>query len=122
MFKKYDISLAKDVILSVKISSLYGSTLQCCFKVKGELLGLKSHVKEDRDSGMICINSKNMWDENNEPYVHPKHYNQVLFYPDVLDKDWWFVLRHDPRSKHLFENNNVIMPNEEDNLGEGNEQ
>jgi hypothetical protein len=23
----------------------------------------RNNVKEDRDSGMICINSKNMWDE-----------------------------------------------------------
>ena len=60
-----------------------------------------------------------MWDEAKEPYVFPKHYNQVFFYPDVLDRDWWFVLRQDPRSKHIFENNNVIMPNEmEDNEGD----
>jgi hypothetical protein len=43
---------------------------------------------------------------------------KCFFYPDVLDKDWWFVLRHDPRSKHIFENNNVIMPSEEDNEGD----
>ena len=42
------------------------------------------------------------------------------FYPDVLDRDCWFVLRHDPRSKHLFENNNVVMSNDEDNQGDGN--
>jgi hypothetical protein len=74
-----------------------------------------SNVKEDHDSGIICINSKKMWDENKEPYVFPKHYNQVFFYPDVLDRDWWFILRHDLRSKHIFENNNVIMPSKEDN-------
>ena len=57
-----------------------------------------------------------------EPYVFPKHCNQVSFYPNVLDQEWWFVLRHDPRSKHLFENNNVIMPRNEDNQGDGNEK
>jgi hypothetical protein len=42
-------------------------------------------------------------------------------FPDVLDGDWWFVLRNDSRSKHVFENNNVTMPSEEDNQGDGNE-
>ena len=57
-----------------------------------------------------------MWDEAKEPYVFPKHCKQVLFYPDVFYRDWWFVLRHDPRSKHIFENNSVIKPIElEDN-------
>lgn len=50
-----------------------------------------------------------------EPYVFPKHCNQVFFYLDVLYQDWWFVLRHDPRYKQLFYNNNVVMPNYEDN-------
>ena len=40
----------------------------------------------------------------------------MFFYPNVLDMDWWFVLRHDPRSKNIFENNSVIMSSElEDN-------
>ena len=74
---------------------------------------------EDHDSRLICINSRKMWDEAKEPYVFPKHYNQVFFYLDVLDRDWWFVLRHDPRSKHIFEKNSVIMPSElEDNEGD----
>ena len=60
-----------------------------------------------------------MWDEAKEPYVLPKHCNQVFFYPDVLDRDWWFRLTHDPRSKHIFEKNSVIMPCElEDDKGE----
>ena len=43
----------------------------------------------------------------------------MFFYPDVFDRDWWFVLRHDPRSKHIFENNIVVMPSElEDNQGD----
>ena len=45
-----------------------------------------------------------MWDENKEPYVYTKHHNHFFFYPDVLDRDWWFILGHDTRSKHLFEN------------------
>ena len=60
-----------------------------------------------------------MWDEFKEPYVFPKHYNQVFFYLDVLDKYWWFILRHDLRYKHVFENNNVIMPTKEDNKVDG---
>ena len=79
-----------------------------------------NNVKEDCDSGLICINSKKMWDESKEPYVFLEHYNQVLFYLDVLDRDWWFILRHDPRSKHAFENNSVSMPTEEDNEGDDN--
>jgi hypothetical protein len=61
-----------------------------------------------------------MWDEAKDPYVFPKHCNEVLFYPDVLDRDWWFVLRCNPRSKHIFENNSVIMSSEEDNEGDDN--
>ena len=62
----------------------------------------RNNVKEDHNSSLICINSRKMWDEA-EPYVFPKHCNQVFFYPYVLDRDWWFVLRRDPRSKHIFE-------------------
>ena len=79
-----------------------------------------SKVKEYHESGLICMNSIRMWRETKEPYVFPKNWNQVSFYSDVLDRDSWFVLRHDPRSKHLFENNNVIMPSVEDNHGDGN--
>ena len=61
-----------------------------------------------------------MWDESKEPYIFPKHCNQVFFYPHVLDRYWWFILRHDPRSKHVFKNKNVIMPIEEDNEHDGN--
>ena len=60
-----------------------------------------------------------MWDEAKEPYVFPKHCNQMFFYLDVLDRDWWFVLRRDPRSKHSFEKNSVIILSElEDNEGD----
>jgi hypothetical protein len=45
------------------------------------------NVKEDHDSGIICINSKKMWVETKEPYVFTKHCNRVFFYPDVLDGD-----------------------------------
>ena len=31
-------------------------------------------------------------------------------------------MRHDPRYKQLFENNNVIIPSDEDNQGEDNEE
>jgi hypothetical protein len=48
--------------------------------------------------------------------------NQVFFYPDVLDRNSWFVLRHNPISKHIFENNNVIMLSEEDNEGDDNKE
>jgi hypothetical protein len=39
----------------------------------------------------------------------------------VLDGDWWYVLRHDLRSKYLFENNNVTIPSKGDNQGNDNE-
>ena len=38
----------------------------------------------------------------------------------MLDQDTWFVSKQEPRSKLIFENNNVIMHNEEDNEGDGN--
>ena len=44
----------------------------------------QNNVKEYRGIGLICINSKKMWNEKKEPYVHPKHYNQVLFNLDAL--------------------------------------
>jgi hypothetical protein len=43
------------------------------------------NVKEDRDIGIICINSRKMWVEIKESYVFSKHCNQVYFYPDLLD-------------------------------------
>jgi hypothetical protein len=82
----------------------------------------RNNVKEHCDIELICINSKKMWDEAKEPYVFPTHCNQVFFYSYVLDMNWWFVLRHNPRSKHIFENNNVIMPSEEDNEGDDNRE
>ena len=57
----------------------------------------QNNVKEDRDSRLIFIKSRKMWDEAKEPDVFPKHCNQVFFYPDVLDRDWWFVLTYDLR-------------------------
>jgi len=60
-----------------------------------------------------------MWVESKDPFVFPKHCNQVFFYSDVLNEDWWSVLRH--RSKHIFYKNNVTMPSDEDNQGDGNE-
>ena len=62
-----------------------------------------------------------MRDETKKPYVYPKQCNQVFFYLNVLVRDRWFVLKHDSRSKHLSENNNVIIPNQEDNQGDGDE-
>ena len=43
-----------------------------------------------------------------------------IFYPYVMDRDWWFILGHNLRSKNIFENN-IIIPSEEDNQGNGNE-
>ena len=92
--------------------------------LQGIILEFKSWLSylhlNSKGSRLIWINSKKTWDKK-EPYVYPNHYNEVFFYTYVLDRDWWFVLRHDPTSKHLFENNSVIMPSEEDNLGDGNE-
>ena len=47
----------------------------------------RNNLKEYRDSRLICINSRKIWDETKESYAFPKHCSQVLFYPDVLDKD-----------------------------------
>jgi hypothetical protein len=54
------------------------------------------------NGGLICINFFKLWVETKEPYVFPKHYNQVFFCPNVLDRDWWSVIRHDLISKHVF--------------------
>ena len=58
----------------------------------------------------------------NEPYVFQNHCNHVFLYPYVSDRYCWFVLGHDPRSNHLFENNNVVMASDEDSQGNGNEE
>jgi hypothetical protein len=68
------------------------------------------------------MNSKIMWDKKRKPYVFPTHYNRVCFYLDVLDRKWWFVLRHGLTSQHVFENNNAIMPSKEYNSGDGNKR
>ena len=34
----------------------------------------------------------------------------MFFYPNVLDRNWWFILKRDLRSKHIFENKHVIIP------------
>jgi hypothetical protein len=39
----------------------------------------RRNVKENCDSQQISINSKKMWVESKEPYVFPKHCNQVFF-------------------------------------------
>lgn len=95
------------------------SSFQCViFRFKWWDVFDRNNVKEYHYSRMICINSRKMWDEAKEPYVLSKHCNKVFFYWDVLDRNWWFVLRHDPRSKHIFYNNSVIMPSKlEDNEG-----
>ena len=63
-----------------------------------------------------------MLNETKDPYIFPKHCSKGFFHQDMLDPDWWFVLRCDPRSKHLFDNNSVVIPNDEDNKGDGNEE
>jgi hypothetical protein len=106
-----------------EIIQVYFSSFQCViFRCKWRDTFDWNNVKEDHNSGMIFINSRNMWDEAKEPYAFPKHRNKVFFYLDVLDRDWWFVLIHDPRSKHIFENNNVIMPRKEDYEGDDNKE
>ena len=43
IFKKYDFSLAKEVIMGVRVPSSYGPSLRCCFTMDDHLSGLKSH-------------------------------------------------------------------------------
>ena len=74
------------------------SSFQCViFRCKWWDTFDRNNVTEDRDSRLICINSTKMWDEAKDLYVFPKHFNHEFFYPDVLDRDWWFILIHDPR-------------------------
>jgi hypothetical protein len=74
------------------------SSFQCVsFRCKWQDTFKSSNVKENHDSWLIGINSENMWNENKEPCVFRKHYNQVFFYQGVLDMDWWFILTHDLR-------------------------
>ena len=61
-----------------------------------------NNVKVDHNSGLIHIKFEEMLLETKDPYSFPKHCNLTYFYPGVLDKDWWFVQRHDLRSKHIF--------------------
>ena len=46
----------------------------------------------------------------------------MFFYLDELHKYWWFILRHEPRSKHVFEKNNTILQTDEDNEGDENKE
>ena len=65
------------------------SSFQCViFRCKWWDTFDQNNVKEDCDSRLICINCRKMRDEAKELYVFNKHCNQVLFYPDVLDRDW----------------------------------
>ena len=43
ILKKVDVSLAKEVILGVKVPSLYGYSLQHSFTMEDHFSGLKSH-------------------------------------------------------------------------------
>ena len=43
IFKKYDISLAKEFIMGVRVPSSYESSLRCCFTVDEHLSRLNSH-------------------------------------------------------------------------------
>ena len=82
----------------------------------------RNNVKEYCDSALICINSRNMWDDSKETYVFPKYYNQVFFHPHALDIDRWFILRHRPIPKHVYDNNSVIMPTKEYSEGDDNKE
>ena len=63
-----------------EIIEVYFSSFQCViFKCKWWDTFDQNNVKEYCDSKLICINSRKMWDEAKEPYVFPKHYNQVFF-------------------------------------------
>ena len=64
------------------------SSFQCViFRCKWWDTFDRKNVKEYRDSGLICIIPKKVWVETKEPYVFPKHCNQVFFNPHVLDGD-----------------------------------
>jgi hypothetical protein len=68
-----------------EITRLDFSSFQCViFRCKWWDTFDHNNVKEYRDSGMICINSRKMWDEDKEPYVFPKHCNQVFFLPKCV--------------------------------------
>lgn len=41
IFKKDDLSLEKEVIMIIRVPSLYGSSLWCCFTMEDHLLGLE---------------------------------------------------------------------------------
>ena len=78
-----------------------------------------NNVKEDRDSRLICINSRKMWDEVKEPYVFPKRCNQDFFtrmcWIGIGGSYWDMTLDQNI----FFENNSVIMPIElEDNASD----
>ena len=78
------------------------SSFQCViFKCKWWDTFDQNNVKVDHDSGLLCINSNKLLIETKEPYVFPKHYKQVFFYPDVLDRDnkrliiWLYLMFYD---------------------------
>ena len=51
------------------------SSFQCVnFRCKWWDIFDQNNIKEDRNSRLIFINSRNMWIEAKEPYVFPKHF------------------------------------------------
>jgi hypothetical protein len=80
-----------------------------------------SNEKEDCDSGLVCIKSKKCGLKQRS-LMFFQNTTTKCFYPDMLNQDWWFILRHDLRLKCMFEKNNFIMSSEEDNRHDGNEE
>ena len=50
----------------------------------------RNNIKEYHDSWSISINSRKIWHESREPYVFPKHYNQLFFLPKCVG--WGLVV------------------------------
>ena len=50
-----------------------------------------------------------MWDEKNKSYDFPKHCDTCFLYLNVLDGNWWFVLRHDVLSHYKLGHKGSII-------------
>ena len=66
-------------------------------------------VKKDSSGFWIVQYSSREIRAKDNPYVYPASVSQVFFLDDSVDPSWKVVLRHDPRSKRIEGDRDVIV-------------
>ena len=54
-------------------------------------------------NGFYAIDSSKLLHKNEEPFALPKHCEQVIFHPDIVDDKWLYVVHITPRGRRVFE-------------------